>query len=161
EPAHAVRQPRRPEPRLHQRKAPVEPAEDLPLTDAAISQKHLTVPTRPAAVHRRDAADDLPAGVAGIDEKERGPVLDGDGRIGDGSDDGEGGSGGAADEPLVAVNDPLVALLLGASAEHGRIGAGAGCRLGHGEAGAALAAREWLEILRSLLWRGRPEQQVH
>src|SRR5262249_52751479 len=75
EPAHAVRQPRRPEAGLPQRKAPGKAAEALVPPDTAILQETLAVSARPAAAHCRDAADNLPSGVVGIDEKERGPVL--------------------------------------------------------------------------------------
>src|SRR5262249_20370765 len=56
DPAHAVRQRGRTEAPLHQRKAAVDPAKDLPLIDAAISQKTPAVSAGPAAAHGRDAA---------------------------------------------------------------------------------------------------------
>ena len=63
--------------------------------------------------------------VTTIDDRHRGAVV-------------------AGGEPLVAVDDPLVALELGASGELGGIGA-RGLRLGHREAAADLAVEERLE----------------
>ena len=62
--------------------------------------------------------------------------------LGAGDEDGELRAAGAGDEPLVAVDDPLVAVAVGVRLDERRVGAGH-LGLGHGEArpGPALAQR--------------------
>ncbi len=80
--------------------------------------------------------------------------------LGAGDEDGEAGPAGVGDEPLVAVDDPLVAVLVGAGLDERRVGAG-DLGLGHGEAdhGRALAQRP--EVLLLLLVGAPVQQRVH
>ena len=64
---------------------------------------------------------------------------------------------GAGDEPLVAVDDPLVAVGVGERLDQRRVGAG-DLRLGHREARAGRAVAQRAEVL-LLLLVGRPVQQ--
>ena len=65
------------------------------------------------------------------------------------------------DEPLVAVDHPGVAFLLRAGADHGGIGAAAGCGLGHGEGGAHFAVDDRPQPSLLLRRRSHQREQIH
>ena len=68
------------------------------------------------------------------------------------------GAAGAGDEPLVAVDHPLVAVAVGVGLDQRRVGAG-DLRLGHREARAGRALAQRPEVL-LLLLVGRPVRSV-
>ena len=114
----------------------------------------MVVPAR----HRVDVAHDGPAVRRQVDDEARvGRLRDLRVLLGAGDEQRELGAAGAGDEPLVAVDHPLVAVAVGLGLDQRRVGAG-DLRLGHREArpGGALAQRA--EVL-LLLLVGRPVQQ--
>src|SRR5262249_41408091 len=133
EPAHAVGEPRRPQPDL----GDAEPVADL---EQHVLVRHFEAVELELAVaavllrpHDPDAPHDAPAGLIAVVEKGREPVTLVVRRAR--HEDEVFCFAGAGDEPLAAADDPLVALALGPGHDHAGIGAAAGCRLGHGEGG--------------------------
>ena len=98
-----------------------------------------------AFVADRHVAQDLhPRRVGGHDE--HGHALVGRRlRVGHRHDDQEGGVAGVRREPLLAVDDPLIADQFGGAGEH--LGVGAALGFGHGVAGADLVVEQRLQVL--------------
>ena len=122
---------------------------------------HLAVrgPAAAAMSHGRNRTDDLDARrVCRDDDLRRAPVRVGF-RIGDGHDDPERSPLGARREPLVTVDDPLVAVAHCTRAERRRIGA-RHLGLGHREERAHLSSDERLEPALLLLVRPEPPQDL-
>ena len=137
QPAHAVRQPRGPEPDLRVAEALPHLAEHRVVPATTQSRKRTSqCPPANTRVGRLHVAADLEAGVAGVDEEHRRALRRAR------HADGEGRAVGAGDEPLVAVDHPAVAVAPRRGGERRRVGARPGMRLGHREAGADLAARQ-------------------
>ncbi len=114
----------------------------------------MVVPAR----HRVHVAHDVPPVRRQVDDEARvGRLRDLRILLGAGDEQRELGAASAGDEPLVAVDHPLVAVAVGLGLDQRRVGAG-DLRLGHREArpGGALAERP--EVL-LLLLVGRPVQQ--
>jgi hypothetical protein len=159
DPAHAVGQAGRPQPVLAQQVALAPPTEHLRGMQPEVVDADLAVVV--AAGEGVHVAHDLPAFVGQVDQERRigrlgqlGIVL----RAGD--EDGELRPAGAGDEPLVALDDPLVAVGVGAGLDQRGVGAG-NLGLGHGEAAAGAALAQRLQVL-LLLPVGPPVQQrVH
>ena len=120
---------------------------------AAVPEPDFGMAARAEGFHGRDAAHDLEAGGRHIHQEPRWPVL------GARDHDGEIGPHGARDEPLVAIDDPVVSVAAGLGAQHARVGACTGCRLGHGEAGLAFAAPQRLQIALALSQAGQRVQR--
>src|SRR4249920_3828506 len=87
--------------------------------------------------HDLDTPRNFPAGLVAMIKKRGEPFA----RIVRGARDQDEmrGAIGTGDEPLAAMDHPLVALLLGARLDHGGIGTAAGRWLGHGKRGSHLA----------------------
>ncbi len=110
---------------------------------ADVRVAHLAVrrPVAAAVAHRRDRAHDVDTRrVGGDDDLRRAQVRVGI-RIGDRHHDPERGAFCAGREPLVAVDDVVVAVAHGARAERRRVGSGH-FRLGHREEGTDVAGDE-------------------
>ena len=132
DPAHAVGQAGRPQASLTQEVPLAPPAQHVLRRYPQIGDADLAVVV--ASRHGLYVADDLPAGPVGLDDEGRVGGLGEVGVVlGAGDEDGELGSPGPGDEPLVAVDHPLVAVLVGASLDERGVGAG-DLGLGHGEA---------------------------
>ena len=114
-----------------------------------------------ATAHGRDVAHDLEAGrVRRHDEGAVAGLGDLGVGIGLGDDDGEVRTVGTGREPLVAVDDPLVAVANRRSLDLRRIGT-RDFRLRHGEAGPRGPFAERLQPLVLLLVRAEMQQGVH
>ena len=159
EPAHAVGEPRGPEPDLgdpqsvadlhqHVLVGHFEPLEDQFAVSAVL--------LRP---HDGNAAQDAPARLVTVIEEggEATPRVLRRAR----HQDEVIGDAGPGDEPLVAVNDPAIAFLLRVGADHAGIGAAPRRGLSHGERGAHPALDDGLEPFVLLRWRSHPGEQVH
>ncbi len=160
DPAHAVGQAGRSQPVLAEAVAVAPPAEDLRIVHAQILDDDLGVAG--GSVHRLDLAHVVPALGGEIDEERRVGAARArrDVGLGPGDQDGELGPARVGDEPLVAVDDPLVPVLLGPGLNEGRIGA-RHLGLGHGEAGHGGALAQAAQVV-VLLRVGAPVQQrVH
>ena len=160
DPAHAVREPRRAEPVLAEAMALAESAQDRVLRDAQIGDADLAVVvTRPA--HRVDVADDLPAVARDVDQERRVGGLRHFGRVfGARDQDRELRAVRARDEPLVAVDDVVVAVGDRARLDQRRVGA-RDLRLGHRETRTHAAVAETAQVL-LLLFVGAPVmERVH
>ncbi|MEA3221418.1 MAG: hypothetical protein OZX49_02539 [Immundisolibacter sp.] len=155
QPAHAVRQAPGPQAQLGVVVALADLAQHRIGTDPAAGEAHLAVAAGEGVVERRRERGDLVTGVVGVDQ-EQGRAV-----VGTRHADGKCRALRATDEPLVAVDDPLVAIAHGAREQHGRIGTGTRCRLGHGKAGAYVAARQRRVVTGPLLGRTDGMQQVH
>ena len=109
DPAHAVREARRPEPVLAEQVALAAAAEHLVVVHAQVLDADLGVAA--GAVHRLDLAHLGPAVLREVDD-ERGVrgLRDVGVVLGARDEDREAGAVRVADEPLVAVDDPLVAV---------------------------------------------------
>ena len=154
-----MREPRRPEPVLAEQVALASLAEDVRVRHAKVGNFDLAVVAAPR--QRVDVAHDLPTVRRRVDQEGRVARL----RrvcvgVGAGNEDGEAGAARPRDEPLVAVDNPVVAVLHRVRLDQRRVGAG-DLGLGHGEAGAATAFGEGPEVLLGLLRRGPVDQGVH
>ena len=127
--------------------------------DARVAHLAVRRPAAPAVAHRRDGPDDLDAGRVGRDDDLARAVMRVGVGVGDRHDDPEGGPLGARREPLVAVDDPLVAVAHRARPQRRRIGAG-NLRLGHREERAHLARDERLEPALLLLLRAEVPEDL-
>src|SRR5229473_2141564 len=137
EPAHAVGEPRRPEPDLGRAQAVADPHQHVLLRHLEPLEEELAMAAVLLRAHDRDAANDAPARLVAVIE-EGGEAAAG--IVGGARDQDEmAGDAGAGDEPLAAVDHPAAALLLGAGPDHAGVGAAAGRRLGHGEGRAHVA----------------------
>ncbi len=131
-------------------------AEHLVVGDAEVGDADLAVVA--ASGHGVDVADDLPALDGQVDEEGGVAGLRRVGVLVCASDeDGKVGALRAGDEPLVAVDHPVVAVLDSLRLDERRVGTG-DLRFGHGEAGAGAAFGQRTQIL-LLLLRGGPVQE--
>ncbi len=113
------------------------------------------------AVHRLDLAHLGPALGGEVDDERRVGRLRQVGIVlGAGDEDGEVGPVGVGDEPLVPVDDPLVAVLVGVGLDQRRVGAG-DLGLGHREARPRRALAQRPEVLLLLLVGAPVQQRVH
>jgi hypothetical protein len=92
-------------------------------------------------LHRRHVAHDRHAGGVDGHDEHRGALVRARVGVGDRHDDEEVGDRGVRGEPLVAVEDPAVAVALGARAQLGRVRARA-LGLGHREGGLQVAGQQ-------------------
>ena len=137
EPAHAMRQPRRAKPDLRAFEAVADTEQDIFVSDLKAVEFEFAMPAMFLRPHDVDAADDAPARLVAVIEKGGEPAAL---VVGSARDDDEMRRlRGAGDEPFAAADDPLAVSLFGRRADHGRIGAAARRRLGHGEGGFDLA----------------------
>src|SRR5262249_30545964 len=136
-PAHAVRETGGAEPDLGDAQAVAGRHQDVLVRNLEALEREFAVAAVLLRAHDRDAPHDLPAGLISV-KQEGGEAAT---RIVGGARDEDEmiGDAGAGDEPLVTADDPAIALALGAGADHARIRAAAGRRLGHGEGRAHLA----------------------
>ena len=113
------------------------------------------------STHGLDVAHDLPARRRNVDQ-ERGVHRLGDLGLGLGArdQDRELRAARARDEPLVAVDHPVIAVQPRLGLDQGRVGAGY-VGLGHREAGARPPVAERLQVLLLLLVRRPVQQGVH
>ena len=119
----------------------------------------LAMPAMLFRPHDLDAAHDAPAGLVAVIEKGGEPAAL---VVGGARDDDEMRRfRGAGDEPFAAADDPFAAFLLGGGADHGRIGAAAGRRLGHGEGRFDLAFNDRPQPPFLLRRRADTRQQIH
>ena len=131
EPAHAVGEPRGAEPDLRELEAVADVHQPCVVGNFQSVELELAVPAVLLRPHDRNPAHDAPPRLVAI-EQERGQALarvvarlrNQDEVLRDAC---------ASDEPLATVHDPSVAAPLRARANHRRIGAAAGMRLGHRE----------------------------
>ena len=96
-----------------------------------------------------DVAEDREPGRVGRHDEHRHPLVGAHLGVGDGHHEEEAGVAGVGGEPLLAVDDPFVAVADGRGAEERRVGAGVG--LGHRVAGRDRPVEERLEVLGLLL----------
>ena len=152
-------QARRPKTRLAEAVTLTATAQDRRIGHNAVLDADLAViaPTG----HGFDIAHDLPSRVVGFHDEGGVPCL---GRlciwIGLRNHDGEARSVRSRDEPLVAVDGPVVASLRGRSLDAGGIGA-CNFRLGHRKARAAFPVDKRPQVLLLLLRCSVVEQRVH
>ena len=149
DPAHAVREPRGAEAVLAEEVPFAAASEHLIAADVEVRDANLAVVAAPG--HSVDVADNLPALGGKVDHE--GGVA-GLRRVGvfvcAGDEDGEVRSFCAGDEPLMSVDNPVVAVLHGLRLDERGVGAG-DFGLGHGEAGAGAALGERAQVLLLLL----------
>ncbi len=159
DPAHAMGQAGRTQPVLAKKVALAATTQHLALVYPQVFDDDFGVTG--TAVHGFDLADFVPALRRNVDNERRvgrlrklGVVL------GAGDEDGEAGPVGIGDEPLVAVDHPLLSILIGVGLNECRVRA-RHLRFGHGETrpGPTLAQR--FQILLGLLRRGPVQQGVH
>ena len=156
DPPHAVREAGRAEAVLAEEMALTAPAEHVRRRDPEVLDQDLAVVV--ATRHRLDVTDDVPALRRQVDDEARvGGLRDVGIVLGAGDEHRELGAAGAGDEPLVAVDHPLVAVLVGERPDQRRVGAG-DLRLGHREAAAGRAVAQWPQVP-LLLLVGAPVQQ--
>ena len=159
DPAHAVRQPGRPEAVLPQHVTLAPPAEHGRVGHPQVLDEDLGVAG--GAVHGLDLAHLGPTVGRDVDEERRVARLRQVGIVlGAGQEDGELGAVGVGDEPLVAVDHPLVAVLVGVRADQRGVRPGH-LGLGHGEAAHRPALAQRPEVALLLLVGGPVEQRVH
>src|SRR5262249_62344589 len=111
--------PRRAEPHLHPLEAVADAAEHLLVWHFEPVELELAMAAMLLRAHDLDAARDPPAGLVLVEQERRDAlalVVRGAGR-----EDEMRGRGGTGDEPLAAVDHPLVALLLGGCLHPSRI----------------------------------------
>ena len=113
---------------------------------------------RLGVLHRRDVAQDVDARRVGRDEEHRGALVRARVGVGDRHHDQEVGDRGVAREPLVTVDDPLVALTHRARAQQRRVRAGV--RLGHREGRLEVAAEQRLQVALLLLGRSGEREDL-
>src|SRR2546426_11102655 len=159
DPAHAVREPGRAEARLPEAVALAPAAQDGGVRHAHILEADLAMIAVPG--HGLHVAHDRPARRVRVDEEGRvaRPRRPGGG-IPLRDHDRERRAARARDEPLVAVQDPVVAVAHGRGADAGRVRA-RHFRLGHREAGADPAVDQRAEVALLLLGVGVVEERVH
>ena len=159
DPAHAVGETCRAESVLSEQVTLATPTEHLGLVHPQVLDQDLGVPG--GSVHGLDLADLGPA--LGRDVHDEGGVG-GLGQIGvvlgPGNHDREARPMGVGDEPLVAVDHPLLAVLVGVGADEGRIRPG-DLGFGHGEARPGAPGTQPLEVLLLLLVGAPVQQGVH
>ncbi len=132
DPAHAVRQARRAEAVLAESVTLALATQQVGVGDAQVADDDLAMVV--AARHGVDVTDHLPPIARQIDDERRVRRLRQVGIVlGARHHDGERRPAGAGDEPLVAVDDPLVSVAHGQGADQRRIAPG-NLWLGHGEA---------------------------
>ena len=110
--------------------------------------------------HRGDVAHDVEAGSVGGDDEDRRVTVRAAFGVGLGEDQHDVGDRRVGDEPLVPVDHPLVAILVGGRADHGRVGTGEE-RLRERERAGDLAAKIRPEPPLLLRLGGAVGQQLH
>ena len=150
EPAHAVMNPPRIEPLLRDQKTRSLSAEqrlrgnaDVVVDDLGVVA--VTAEAVPRMLHRRDVAQDLHAGRVGVDDEHRGALMGSRLGIGHGHHDQEVGDRAVRREPLVAVDDPVIAVADRRGLQQRRIGP-RGVGLGHAERGLQVAREQRVQI---------------
>ena len=143
EPAHAVVDAAGAEALLGDEEAGARGAQAALHRDAAAGEADLGVAGKALVgfAHDRDVADADEARRIGWHEQHGGALVGGGVGLGHGHDDRKGGAVGRRGEPLVAVDDVVIAVEDGAGAELGGVTAGR-VGLGHREAAAHFAAHQ-------------------
>src|SRR5262245_16429299 len=156
-PAHAMGEPRRPEPDLGDAQPVTEAHQHVFVGDLEALEDKLAMPAVLLRPHDRNPPDDLEAGLVAMKQKSREAAA----RIvrGAGNQNEMIGNAGAGDEPLMAADHPAVALLLSAGTDHAGIGAAAGRGLGHRKSRAHFALDDRAQPL--VLLRRRADQRQH